>query len=219
MNTSLAVLHVSRASFSSLSDAAFSDSWNTPASGILSYAGGNPALTHLHTEIRSFWSPEFLFVLFSASYARLRLAPKGYPTESSGKTMKLWEISDVLECFVGTNTAATLRYKEFQVAPDGRWIDIAIDRKTNPDSGDMAWISGGQFVSFLDETKHVWRVAMQIPWTSMETTPSPDIPLDCNFYRATGTFHGDELLAWSPTGYGPNCFHRVETFGKMFLVV
>lgn len=214
----LFILHASRTRFTSLDDPEFLSVWNLPVSAVLSFADGSVVPPHLHTSIRSAWNESSLFVLFEVTYSRLRLTPENVPREPSGKTLRLWEHSDVVECFIGSNAAATRRYKEFQVAPDGRWIDIAIDQNADTCTGDMLWISGARFRSTVDHPSNCWRAIMDIPWRSLGISPLLHTVLDCNFYRATGKFHGDELYAWSPTGYGDNCFHRAEKFGKLEIV-
>lgn len=217
MNSITPVLQVPRTSFVSLDDPRLSSAWEFPVLANLSFADGSPAPPHLRTEIRLFWTEDSLFVLYDAAFSRLRQTPATHPVEPSGKTLNLWEMSDVLECFIGPNALATSRYKEFQVAPDGRWIDIAIDRRIDPNASDATWISGGRFTSVIDDARRTWRAAMQLPWRSLDVIPVLGTILECNFYRATGTYHGDELLAWSPTGYGEACFHRVDKFGVIEL--
>ncbi len=212
-------LNVPRAPFRSPDDKAFAAIWSQPAMASLTFADGTPAPANLQTEIRVFHNTRMFFVLFTAIFEDLRIAPAYVPTEpGNGKTLKLWEHSDVLECFIGPNAAAARRYKEFQVAPDGRFIDIAVDRVANPHSGDMTWNSGARFASTVDVLSKTWRAVMEIPWEAIEVDSSRTFVVECNFYRATGTFHGDELLAWSPTGYGEKCFHRVEHFGRLQIV-
>ena len=184
----------------------------------LTFADGTPAPLSLRTTVRVSWHRAALYVLFEAVIRSVRCAPASVTIDPvSGKTMRLWESSDVLECFIGPAARSQRRYAEFQVAPDGRWIDIHVDRRTNPVAGDHAWVSGARFRSDLNQSLGRWRAVMELPWTAIGSTPAAGLLLDVNFYRATGRFHGDELLAWSPTGYGPNCFHRVESFGRMVL--
>ncbi len=185
----------------------------------LSMADGSPAPSHLTTKVSASWNAEALLVLFDASYRSLRLAPDSVPRDPlTGKTMELWTHSDVLEVFIGREVPATRCYREFQVAPDGRWIDIAIDHRTEPLVPDFEWRSGFTFRSEVDAAAGRWRVLFQLPWHALDAGDPTAGTWYCNFYRATGRFHGDELLAWSPPGIGPGCFHRYGHFGVLTLV-
>jgi hypothetical protein len=212
------VLRTSRTRFASLGDPEFPSVWNLPVSAVLSFADGSVVPPHLHTSIRTVWNEDSLFILFEAAFLELRLAPVDVPVEPSGKTLKLWEHSDVVECFIGSDAASTRRYKEFQVAPDARWTDVSIEPIADARAGGMMWTSGARFHSTVDHQTHRWRAIIDIPWRSLEILPLLHARIDCNFYRATGRFHGDEILTWSPTGYGENCFHRVEKFGRLEIV-
>ena len=177
--------------------------------------GGPPAL-EIATSVRAHWSERHLFIVFDGAYVRLRTA--GEPTAEGGRfETRLWEKSDVYEFFIGNNARATGRYAEFQLAPDGRLLALTV------------WQEGSQPVSrpldddafagssIVDTTRRRWLAIMQIPWETIGGN-APTGAWHCNAYRASGKFHGDELLALSPTGAGDNCFHRFHRFADLEIV-
>ncbi len=184
----------------------------------LQIADGTPTPAHLATSVAVAWDPGALFVGFEASFTSLRSAPASVLRDTeSGKTMRLWEHSDVLEVFIGEDVPHTKRYKEFEVAPDSRWIDIDVDHRTEPLDADFGWRSGARFFSHVDSHNGRWYAGLKIPWRALTDADPRGVSWWCNFYRATGRFHGDELFAWSSTGLGPGCFHRFEHFGRLEL--
>jgi hypothetical protein len=81
-----------------------------------------------HTEIRSRWTQQNLYFLFICHYEQLHLKPS--PT-TTAETNKLWDW-DVAEVFIGTDFKDIKRYTEFQVSPQGEWVDLLIDRNPTP---------------------------------------------------------------------------------------
>jgi hypothetical protein len=89
------------------------------------------------TEIRSRWTKEYLYLLYICPYDELNLKPN--PT--SLETPQLWNW-DVAEAFIGSDFEHIGRYKEFQVSPQGEWVDLAIDRENPKGQQGMTWNSG-----------------------------------------------------------------------------
>ena len=106
---------------------------------VLTLADGTMAPPQIATSVRSLWNDRFLFILFAGHFQRLRLMPE--PGDLLVKTPELWNHSDVFETFLGVEARSTGCYFEFQVAPDGRWLDLAIDRAKAP-ANDETWVSG-----------------------------------------------------------------------------
>ena len=75
------------------------------------------------TAIRSRWSEGNLYLLYVSPYKTLYLKPNPTTTE---ETNKLWDW-DVVEAFIGTDFEHIRRYKEFEVSPQGEWVDLDID--------------------------------------------------------------------------------------------
>ncbi len=180
-------------------------------------ADGIPAPPELATSVRCFWNDLHFFAVFCCRYRELNVIPDTPKSPAGRKTPRLWEQSDVVEVFIGAGARETCQYFEIQVAPDGRWMDMRIVKTANGLLQDPDWQSGVRCKSFIDGTANEWRAALAVPWKSLDARAAPGIPWDCNFYRASGRIHGDELLAWAPTGYGEQCFHRPEKFGRLEL--
>lgn len=176
--------------------------------------GATPAAA-LATTAVVFHTAEQLVILFEGHYTHLRTSSTTRRLRTSGKTPNLWEQSDVFEFFIGPQARKTQVYKEFQVAPDGRWLDLAVIHQNGSFRGDDGWSSGCQCRSAVDEKSQVWRSLIEIPWKAIMGEENSQSDWHCNFYRASGRFHGDELLAWSPTGVAPGSFHRTECFGNL----
>jgi hypothetical protein len=184
-----------------------------PMPVVMSLADGAPAPDTIATEARVDFTERAVIAMFRGRFQTLRIA-KDLPVElDTGKSPQLWVHSDVYEFFIGPNSCANGRYKEFQVAPDGRFLDIHINQ---PDGmWDPQWCSGMQCRSFVDDVKKLWMAVIRIPWNSFGVNHRFDNEWNANLYRASGAYHGDELLAWSPTGYGEHAFHRFEHFGRI----
>jgi hypothetical protein len=82
---------------------------------------------NLRTEVRSFWTDTYLYLLFACPYKELNV----FPPQPGGPHDKLWD-RDVVEMFLGDDWTHIRRYREFEIAPTGDWIDLAIDPKVRP---------------------------------------------------------------------------------------
>ena len=211
-------LRCPRSPFASLDEIHLEDSWDTPRAEPLHMADGVLAPPELATSVRCFWNDLYLFAVFCCRYRELKIIPDPPKSLAERRTPRLWEQSDVVEVFIGAGARGTGRYFEIQIAPDGRWTDLRIVRTVNGPLPGPDWQSGLQCKSFIDGTGNEWRAALAVPWKSLDSRAALEVPWDCNFYRASGRTHGDELLAWAPTGYGNQCFHRPEKFGRLELL-
>ncbi len=90
------------------------------------------------TEIRSRWTGENLYFLFICPYEKLYLKPDPQPTV---ETNQLWKW-DVAEVFIGSDFQNIRQYKEFEVSPQGEWIDLAIDLGKPHHEDGWTWNSG-----------------------------------------------------------------------------
>jgi len=206
-----------RSPFASLHDIRLEDSWDTPCSAPLHMADGAPAPPELATSVRCFWNDLFLFAVFCCRFRELKIIPGPPASHAERRTPLLWEQSDVAEVFIGGGARATGRYFEVQIAPDGRWTDMRVVKTVNGLSLDPHWSSGVECKSLIAAAGSEWRTAVAVPWKSLDLRGALEVPWECNFYRASGRIHGDELLSWAPTGYGKQCFHRPEKFGRLVL--
>ena len=164
------------------------------------------------TEVRSRWTEDSLLLLFVSSYEKLHLKPN---PDTKTETNELWNW-DVAEAFLGSDFANIKRYKEFEVSPQGEWVDLDIDRdRARPEDG-WTWNSGFRSAAKIDRERKVWIAAMEIPWKTIAAQPpAPGLELRANFYRTEGAPPGTLGMAWRPTN--KKTFHAPEAFGTLRL--
>ena len=173
---------------------------------------GDPTPGH-RTEIRSRWSDQNLYFLFICPYEALNLKPNPTATE---ETNKLWDW-DVAEVFIGTNFQNIRHYTEFEVSPQGEWVDLDIDRDHPLPGGGWLWNSGFKVAARIDADKKVWYGVMRIPIAKVDDrAPEPGREMRVNFYRIQGPGPRRKGIAWQPTNAAT--YHVPEAFGRMKLV-
>ena len=165
------------------------------------------------TEIRSIWTDKNLYILFTCPYEELNL--KADP-DLTKDTWRLWEW-DVAEVFVGAEMDKIWHYREYQVSPQGEWIDLDIDRKTPLPQGGMLWNSGYKVKARIDKEKKIWYGEFQIPIASINgAAAKAGSEMRINFYRMQGKKpNGHRMLSWQPTG--ARNYHVPESFGRLRL--
>ena len=191
-----------------------SDAWKTAASQIMDKDCSHQIdYKNLTSKIRSFWTDKNLYFLFECPYTVLNLF---LPPDNSQARVKLWD-RDVVEMFLGYDWTNIRHYREFEIAPTGDWIDLAID--LDHESYDHTWRSGWHTMARIDEAKKVWYAAAQIPLASVSPEPVHDgTKWRMNLYRIDGR-GGDpqrHFLCWQPTcvrNRDPN--HVPEHFGTL----
>jgi len=172
---------------------------------------GEPVPGH-RTEIRSRWTEKNLYFLFVCPYEELHLKPN--PTQTA-ETNHLWNW-DVAEVFVGSDFQQITRYKEFEVSPQGEWVDLDIDRVNPLPEGGWLWNSGFASKARIDEKNKIWYAEMRIPLSSIDSRqPKPGLLMRINFYRCQGRATNRKFIAWQPTG--ESNFHVPKAFGLLKL--
>ena len=170
-------------------------------------------LPSYRTEIRSRWTPKNLYFLFSCPYEELSLHPNPSTTT---ETNKLWNW-DVTEVFIGSDFKNIKSYKEFELSPQGEWLDLDIDLTKPHHEEGWTWNSGFQVAARIDEQKRIWYGAMKIPWAALDDTPpSVGKTLRVNFFRSQRPPYNRKEIAWQPTM--SETFHVPERFGVLRLV-
>lgn len=163
------------------------------------------------TEVRSRWTDTDLYLLYICPYEALNLKPD---PDTSAETRRLWGW-DVAEAFIGSDHDHIGAYREYQVSPQGEWVDLDIDRDHQDRQGGMAWNSGFTVAARIDRDARIWYGAMRIPFASLGVSaPRAGLELRAGLYRISGadprTYH-----AWRPTGQ--KTFHVPEAFGRLRL--
>jgi hypothetical protein len=165
------------------------------------------------TEIRSRWTHDSIYFLFTCPYQELNLKPS--PSQTA-ETNQLWNW-DVAEVFVGSDFQRITRYKEFEVSPQGEWVDLDIDRVHPLPEGGWLWNSGFTVKARIDAAHKIWYAEMRIPLRSIDDRPpAAGRQMRINFYRCQGHDPGRKFIAWQPTGEAN--FHVPQAFGLLKLV-
>lgn len=194
-----------------LTDNPNADVWKQAASQEM-YKDCNRAVEHrdLTTQIRAFWTDTSLYLLFRCPYHGLNLfLPPNHDVPRAG----LWD-RDVVETFIGYDWTDIHHYREFEIAPTGDWIDLAID--LNHHRFDSSWRSGWRTVAHIDEANKIWYAAAEIPLSSISPGPVHDgTKWRIDFYRIDGTGPDPQrnFLCWRPTCHHSN--HVPERFGTL----
>lgn len=164
------------------------------------------------TEIRSRWTTRYLYFLFVCPYRELHVNPNPKTAE---ETNKLWD-RDVAEVFIGADFQNIWQYREFQVSPQGEWVDLDIDNRQPKPEGGWKWNSNFEVQARIDRENQVWYGAMKIPLLPITIkNPRPGFEFRANFFRIQGPPPNRTFIAWRPTGK-PN-YHVPEAFGILRL--
>jgi hypothetical protein len=167
----------------------------------------------LRTEVKGLWTDTHLYFLFACPYRKLNVF---LPAQNDRPRDKLWD-RDVVEMFLGDDWKNIRHYREFEIAPTGDWIDLAIDLDNN--NYDQSWRSGWQVEARIDEKAHRWFAAAQIPLKSVSDAPvQAGTRWRMNLYRIEGEGPDSQrhFLCWQPTcvvNRDPN--HVPEAFGTL----
>jgi hypothetical protein len=161
------------------------------------------------TEVRLLWTPETLFLRFDAKYRVITVFPDG---DVDGRRDHLWD-RDVCEAFLQPDASQLRKYKEFEVAPNGMFIDLDIDAGSG--SGrDLK--SGLQRRVDVDSAGKTWRAVLALPVKSIVERFDPKVVWRANFYRVEGAADEPRFYsAWQPTRTEKPAFHVPEVFGQL----
>lgn len=178
---------------------------------IAANAAGEP-LAMGPTEVRSRWTRDSLYLLYTCPYRNLSLKPN---PAADRETPVLWNW-DVAEAFIGGDFQNIGQYREYQVSPQGEWVDLDIDVLNPKPEGGMGWNSGFEVKARVDEAAKVWYGEMRIPLASINAASiGAGSRLRVGLFRITGPASERTLVAWQPT-FRRN-FHVPEAFGTVVL--
>jgi len=167
---------------------------------------GKNADTARETEVRLLWTRESLFLRFRAKYRTITVFPDA---EWNGRRDQLWD-RDVAEVFLQPEGSTLRRYKEFEVSPNGFWIDLDIAPGEKHDLK-----SGLRRRVVRNEAPKIWVAELAIPLKCLVARFDPAATWRVNFYRVEGTEEPRFYAAWRPTGTAVPNFHVPEAFGEL----
>jgi hypothetical protein len=162
------------------------------------------------TTIKAFWTDTDLYVWFRCPYGELNVFENPNNKEARNK---LWD-RDVVEMFVGDDFENTRHYREFEIAPTGDWIDLAIDLDHN--NFDHTWRSGWKTKAQIDRKNKIWYAAARIPLKAISEKPvEAGTKWRVNFYRIDGPGGNDtrHFMCWQQTCSHQHGNHTPESFG------
>jgi len=167
---------------------------------------GKNADPQRETEVRLLWTQETLYLRFRARY---RVITVFADAEPNGRRDQLWD-RDVAEVFLQPDESDRRRYKEFEVSPNGMWIDldIAPGEKHDLKSGLRRRVT-------LNEASKTWIAELALPMKSLVERFDPAAKWRINFYRVEGASEPRFYSAWQPTGTPAPNFHVPEAFGTL----
>jgi hypothetical protein len=172
---------------------------------------GEPVAGH-RTEILLQWSPGSLYILFVCPYLQLHLKPEPNLT---AETYELWNW-DVAEVFIGDDFEKIRRYKEFEVSPQGEWVDLDVNLDKPPHETGWVWQSGCEAAARIDAARQTWFGFLRIPWASISThEPAVGSQFRANFYRCQGPEPDRKYITWQAVKRAS--FHTPEAFGTLRL--
>ena len=155
------------------------------------------------------WSDTALYVRFDASQSEpLVVSEKADLTK---KIRRLWD-RDVCEIFIAPDASLRNKYFEFEIAPNGEWIDLGIEVAYPARKTDWDYKSGMTSAAKIEKAKVV--MAIKIPFASLGKTPKAGDVWLCNLFRCVGKDPARGYLAWQPTETEKPNFHVPEKFGE-----
>lgn len=164
-------------------------------------------------EVRSRWSKDYLYFLFACPYKDLYGKPSPDPKK---ETYGLWNW-DVAELFIGSDFNDIQRYKEFEVSPQGEWVDLDVNLHNPHHEEGWVWNSGFEHAVRIDGDNHIWYAAMKI---SMNAIASRSVAAGqafrVNLFLSQGPPDSRRELAWQAPMR--DTFHVPERFGLLKLV-
>jgi alpha-galactosidase len=158
------------------------------------------------SEVRVLWTPRTLYLRYECRYRELFVFDDSDP---NGRRDQLWD-RDVAEAFLQPDPSRPRYYREFEVSPNGMWIDLDIF------PGGLSDLKSGLSRSvWLDHEKHTWAAELAIPMKALTEAFEPGSIWRVNFYRVEGTKEPRFYSAWQATRTAQPNFHVPEAFGKM----
>lgn len=173
------------------------------------YWSGENAPLGRHAKAKLLWSEAAFYIRFEANQSEPLIVSDAPNLKS--KTRGLWE-RDVCEIFVAPEQDEPRKYFEFEIAPNGEWIDLAIHQLPERRETDFEYDSGMQTVARIEKDK-VW-MAIKIEWQAFGKAPQANEVWRGNLFRCVGAGETRGYLAWLPTLTKVPGFHVPEKFGE-----
>jgi hypothetical protein len=177
--------------------------WNqaTPVAFCTDWRGKN-ADPQRQTEARLLWSDHHLYLRFCCRYREI------YVNENpSGRCDELW-LKDVAEIFIQRGTDELRHYREFEISPNGDWLDLDIN------AGQKSFLMCDLKSRVVCDNEK-WVAELAIPMNCLTPEFNSNEIWRLNLFRIEGREPNRFYSAWQPT-YAPKPnFHVPERFGEL----
>jgi hypothetical protein len=180
------------------------------AVAITHYWSGEPAPPARRAEARLVWTDDALLARFECPQAEPLIASDEPRLDE--KSLGLWD-RDVCEIFVAPTAGGVRRYYEFEVAPTGEWLDLAIDVKEAGLAREWDYRSCMTVAARVGEASLT--LAMRVPWSAFGRAPRAGESWRANLFRCVGAGETRGYVAWQPTHTPEPSFHVPEKFGHL----
>ena len=174
------------------------------------YWSGDEAPAGRRAEARLLWSSKALHIRFVCHQAEPLVTSVTPQTEK--KTMGLWD-RDVCEIFIAPDANLVERYLEFEAAPTGEWLDVAIH--WTPEKRESDWEFHSHMTTAARVEKDRVTIGMRIPWNHWIHEPQKGERWRVNLFRCVGSDPGRGYLSWQPTRTPEPNFHVPQVFGSL----
>jgi alpha-galactosidase len=172
-----------------------------------------------------------LYLRFACHYRELFVFED---SDANGRRDHLWD-RDVAEAFLQPNPSRPRHYKEFEVSPNGFWIDLEIgpnvsqkaSQETGQESGPDIAVGGagprnlqsGMTRSvWINAERRIWEAEMAIPMRALTASFDPAAVWRANFFRVEGVREPRFYSAWRATRTPQPNFHVPKAFGSLQFV-
>jgi Carbohydrate family 9 binding domain-like len=177
------------------------------------YWSGKTAPAGRHAKARLLWSDTAIYIRFEADQTEPLIVSD--TPNPSGKTMNLWD-RDVCEIFIAPGKNNRRKYYEFEIAPNGEWVDVALEIVNGKRHSDFDYKSGMESAAKIGDKKVV--MAIKVEWKALGKTPKAGDVWLGNLFRCVGKDPTRGYLAWQPTMTKNPNFHVPEKFGELEFV-
>jgi len=171
---------------------------------------GTEAPNERHAEVRLCWNEEGLSVRFVCEQHEPLVVAEN--PDTTVKTNGLWD-RDVCEIFVAPDPNNANDYFEFEAAPTGEWIDLALHITPYGRETEWDYASGMTTVHTIEPNRIT--VGIKIPWSDRIPKPSRGDEWRVNLFRCIGRDETTRYLAWRPTRTPEPNYHVPEAFGVL----
>ena len=172
------------------------------------YWSGEIAPATRHAEARICWNEAAVNVRFVCEQHEPLVIEQ--TPQTNVKTIGLWD-RDVCEVFLAPSRHQSDRYYEFEAAPTGEWLDVAIQWQREGRTAD--WNFDSRMTTAARVANDRVTLAMRIPWSASIPQPQQGDRWRVNLFRCVGKDPDRGYLAWQPTKMPKPGFHLPEVFG------